>query len=143
MGNIMIKFHKVYEGARIPTRGSDGAAGFDLYSMDRRIIPARGSVSFKTGITTEFNPNVGGFIWPRSGLAFKYSIDVQGGVIDSDYRGEIMVSLINHGAVEYQVEIGDRIAQIVFMPILTEAAEAESYLSETDRGSSGFGDSGK
>jgi len=139
----MIKFHKVYESSKIPTRGSDGAAGFDLYSMDKRVIPARGSASFHTGITTEFGPEVGGFIKARSGLAFKYSIAVQGGVIDSDYRGEIMVSLINHGAVEYQVEVGDRIAQIVFMPILTEAVEADSYLSETERGSSGFGDSGK
>ena len=139
----MIKFHKVYESSKIPTRGSDGAAGFDLYSMNKRVIPARGSASFHTGITTEFGPNVGGFIKSRSGLAFKYSIAVQGGVIDSDYRGEIMVSLINHGAVEYQVEAGDRIAQIVFMPILTEAVEADSYLSETERGSSGFGDSGK
>ena len=139
----MIKFHKVYESSKIPTRGSDAAAGFDLYSMDKRVIPASGSASFKTGITTEFGPNVGGFIWPRSGLAFKYSIAVQGGVIDSDYRGEVIVSLINHGAAGYQVEVGDRIAQIVFMPILTEAVEADSYLSETVRGSSGFGDSGK
>ena len=139
----MIKFHKVYESSKIPTRGSDGAAGFDLYSMDKRVIPARSSASFKTGITTEFGPNVVGFIKARSGLAFKYSIAVQGGVIDSDYRGEIMVSLINHGNIEYQVEEGDRIAQIVFMPILTDAVEADSYLSETVRGSSGFGDSGK
>ena len=139
----MIKFHKVYKSAQIPTRGSDGAAGFDLYSMDRRIIPGLGSVSLHTGITTEFGPNVVGFIWPRSGLAFKYSIDVQGGVIDSDYRGEIMVSLINHRQVEYEIKVGDRIAQIVFMPVLTEVIEGDGNLSETDRGSSGFGDSGK
>ena len=95
-----------------------------------------------TGIGTEFSPGVVGIIKPRSGIAVKFGIDVLAGTIDSDYRGEIRVCLINHGDIEFNIHVGDRIAQILFMPIITETCEG-GYLSETERGIGGFGSTGR
>lgn len=139
----MIKFHKVTTDAKIPKRGSDGAAGFDLYSNSTHELRPKDRVVVNTGITLEIPPNAAGIIKPRSGIAVKYGIDVGAGVIDSDYRGEIKVLLINHGDEVFRIKAGDRIAQILFIQVIVDAVEADSYLSETDRGQSGFGSTGR
>ena len=139
----MIKFHKCSDTAIIPTRGTEGSAGFYLYSEIDFILHAGCSAVIPTGIATEFSSDFAGQIWPRSGLAEKFQIDVLAGIIDSDYTGEIKVILKNHGNSEIHAFKGMRIAQIVFVRVCTNAVEADSYLTETERGNDGFGSTGK
>lgn len=139
----MIKFIKMNKNAVIPTLAKEGDAGFDLSSMTYCVIPPGDRAVIYTGISVEMPPNVRGEIWPRSGLAVQRGIDILGGMIDSGYRGELMVCLINHGAEPLAINVGDRIAQIVFSPTITDAIEWHGTVSETERGSSGFGSSGK
>ena len=139
----MIKLYKINENAIFPTRGTDGAAGYDLYANDSIIIHAGRRSLIGTGITSEFSDGIVGMIRPRSGLAVKAGIDILAGVIDSDFRGEIKVLLINHGASDFSVCRGDRIAQILFMPCYHNIFEGSGMISETDRGVGGFGHTGK
>ena len=139
----MIKFIKTHEKAIIPKLAHEGDSGFDLSSINGHAIPPGCRAVISTGISVEMPPTHTGRISPRSGLAVRYGIDVLGGVIDSGYRGELKVCLINHGISEtLQVSPGDRIAQIVFTPVLTESVEWEGTVSETDRGADGFGSTG-
>ena len=145
----MIKFHKLNDHTEIPTQGTEGAAGYDLYysgAEQYNIILRPGQrETIPTGITTEFSSDTVGIIKPRSGLAVRYGIDVLAGVVDPDYRGEIKVCLINHGDKLVVFEPGDRIAQILFFKVFTNAVEAgkNDKLSETNRGQGGFGSTGK
>jgi dUTP pyrophosphatase len=101
--------------ATTPSRCSDGAAGFDLYSSHTCTVPARGKALVKTDIAVVIPPHLYGRIAPRSGLAWKNSIDVGAGVIDSDYRGNIGVILFNHSDTDFNINIGDRIAQSIWL----------------------------
>ena len=137
----MIKFIKMHDVAITPIRGSDGAAGFDLFASDDISIDcgSRGLVS--TGISTEFADSVAARIMPRSGLSVK-GIDIGAGLIDSDYRGEIKVLVINNSSERIHIERGVRVAQIVFFPVFTHSIEWQGTVSETERGAGGFGSTG-
>jgi dUTP pyrophosphatase len=126
----------------IPTRGSDGAVGYDLYSNMSCVIRAseRGLVS--TGITIVLPPGVYGRVAPRSGLAVKHGIQVGAGVIDPDYTGEVKVILFNHGDKDFEVKKGDRIAQLVLEKCETPPIKEINIVEDTDRGSGGFGSTG-
>lgn len=117
-------------------------AGQDLRSLEDLTLRPKESYFFKTGISIEMPPDCVGLVKPRSGLAKKYSISVLGGVIDSNYRGEIQVGLINLGSKELEVHSGDRIAQILVMRINPKRSILVKKLSETDRCSKGFGHTG-
>lgn len=138
----MIKLSKTREDAIYPTRGSEGAAGWDLYSAESSVIEPGQYRLIDTGISTEFSDSIGGIIKPRSGLAYKYGIDVLAGVIDSDFRDSIKVLLINHGGQEFIVNRGDRIAQIIFTLAFHNVVMHEGPVSETVRGTNGFGSTG-
>ena len=127
----------------IPTRGSSGSVGYDLYSNMECVIRAaeRGCVS--TGITIVLPSGVYGRVAPRSGLAVKHGIQVGAGVIDPDYTGEIKVVLFNHGDKDFEVKKGDRIAQLILEKYETPPIEEISIVEDTDRGSSGFGSTGQ
>ena len=127
----------------LPTRGSSGSVGYDLYSNMDCVIHAseRGLVS--TGITVVLPPGVYGRVAPRSGLAVKYGIQVGAGVIDPDYTGEVKVVLFNHGDKDFEVKKGDRIAQLVLEKCDTPPSEEISIVEDTDRGSGGFGSTGQ
>lgn len=134
-----------HPNAIIPTRGSTGAAGLDLYSCVDCEIPSGEWLAIETGITFEFPNNVYARVAPRSGLAFKNGIQVGAGVVDSDYRGTIKAILFNHGKVPFVVKVGDRIAQLIFEKIvIPDAMEEVPYdiLTNTDRGTGGFGSTG-
>lgn len=138
----MIKMYKMHDAAIIPTRGSDGAAGYDLYYFGPVVSIAAGDRKLMaTGVCFEMSPDVVANIRPRSGLSVS-GIDVGAGVVDSDYRGEIMVLLINNSRYERHFKAGDRIAQVLFQPVLTCAIEATGSISETERGAGGFGSTG-
>lgn len=130
--------------APLPCRQTAGSAGFDLCAAEEAEIPAHGYGSVRTGIAVELPEKAEAQVRPRSGLAAKHGIGILNspGTIDSDYRGEIKVILFNTSNKIYHVCCGDRIAQLVFS-VLTEVELVETdALSETRRGSGGFGHTG-
>ena len=138
---------KLNENARVPTYGSEFAAGADLYACldaDVTIAPAE-TLLIHTGLAMQIPEGLVGLIYARSGLASKKGLAPANkvGVIDSDYRGEIMVALHNHSAVAQTVENGERIAQIVIAPYLTVDFCETDTLDKTERGAGGFGSTGK
>ena len=134
----------VHPNAKTPTRGSWGAAGLDLTSVEDLIIPRQSWTAVETGIVLQFPPTVYARIAPRSGLAYKHGIQVGAGVIDVDYTGTIKVILFNHGTEDFKVKVGDRIAQVLFETIERPTLEVVAFenLTPTERGSGGFGSTG-
>ena len=145
MNPVRVKILK--EGAHLPTYGSAEAAGADLYAcLEAPVTICGGEPAFiPTGIALEVPSGCAGLIYARSGLACKKDLAPANkvGVIDSDYRGEIIVALHNHGSQARIIESGERIAQFIITPVLTPAYEIAEELSETGRGSGGFGSTGK
>jgi len=135
------------EGASLPTYGSAEAAGADLYAcLEEPVTIAPNTTAFiPTGIALEVPRGCAGLIYARSGLACKRGLAPANkvGVVDSDYRGEILVALHNHGTQSQRVEHGERIAQFVITPVLTPAYVAAESLSDTQRNTGGFGSTGK
>ena len=129
-------------GAIAPTRGSAGAAGYDLYANEDVTIGETGFTPVNTGVSVSIPPGYYGRIAPRSGLAAKHGIIIGGGVIDEDYRGELKV-LMSCLQGLYEVSLGERIAQLILEKITTPELEIVTSLDDTDRGSGGFGSTGK
>jgi dUTP pyrophosphatase len=140
MAEILIK--RVHEDAKMPVKGSPGAAGFDLTSVEEIVIPPHGKALISTGLTMAFMGPIYGRIASRSGLALKNHIDIGGGVIDADYRGVVKVILFNHGSEAFMVNSGDRIAQLIPEMIASPKIVEVDDLGETKRGAGGFGSSG-
>lgn len=142
-----LKIKKLSPNAILPTYGSAGAAGADLYALpegDPITINPGETVFIHTGLSMAIPEGYVGLNFARSGLASKRGLAPANkvGVIDSDYRGELMVALHNHGDVPQIVEPGDRVAQFLVMPVIQAAfVEAES-LDDTERGAGGFGSTG-
>ena len=135
---------KLSYDAILPTRGSDGSVGYDLYSSVDAVVPCQsGNVLVGTGIALSLPNDVYGRVAPRSGLAVKHCIDVGAGVIDPDYTGEVKVVLFNHGDKDFEVKKGDRIAQLILERCETPMVKEIGLLEETLRGSDGFGSTGK
>ncbi len=143
--NIEVKIKKLTESAIIPTYGSEFSAGADLYSVESSTIPPHKTVLIKTGISLEIPQGFVGLIYARSGISVKRDLAPANkvGVIDSDYRGEILVALHNHGDDMQSVSAGERIAQIVFTPYYKAEFNCQDSLNETLRGENGFGSTGK
>lgn len=143
--NVNIK--KLNENAVIPTYGTEYAAGADLYAcMDESVTINPGETSFiKTGLAMEVPVGYAGLIYARSGLACKKGLAPANkvGVIDSDYRGEIMVALHNHSNEPVSVDSGERIAQLVITPYIVAAFNQVDELEDTVRGEGGFGSTGR
>ena len=143
---IPVKVKKLDPRAKLPAYGSAYAAGADLCALsDSPIdIPPHTTVLIRTGIAAEIPEGYAGLIYARSGLATKRSLAPANkvGVIDADYRGEIMVALHNHSDAPQSIDPGERIAQLVITPFLTAAFEEADELSETVRGDGGFGSTG-
>ena len=130
--------------ALMPTRGSNDSAGYDLSSMESFVLLPRERRMVSTGVRFAIPENYYGRIAGRSGMAHSNGVDIIGGVIDSDYRGIIRVLLINHSATEFHVEKGDKIAQILFEPILhPKFVQTDKPLDLTKRNENGFGSSDK
>ncbi|MFQ9933955.1 MAG: dUTP diphosphatase [Lachnospiraceae bacterium] len=142
--NVNIK--KLNKNAVIPTYGSESAAGADLYAcLDNDVTIAPGETVFiNTGLSMEIPEGYAGLVYARSGLSCKQGLAPANkvGVIDPDYRGEIMVALYNHSNEAKTVASGDRIAQLVITPFITAAFTEVSSLKETIRGDGGFGSTG-
>ena len=144
MEKIPVK--KLKPNAMLPTYGSVEAAGADLYAcLDAPVEIAPGKTAFiPTGIAMELPRGYAGLAYARSGLACKKDLAPANkvGVVDSDYRGEFMIALHNHGEQVRVIEHGERIAQLVITPVFTPGFTEVSELSDTERGSGGFGSTG-
>jgi len=140
---LYINIKKLSENATIPTRGTNFAAGYDLYAAEDTRICCGSRMLVKTNISMEITPGYYGRIAPRSGLAYKNGIDVLAGVIDSDYRGDIGVILYNTDKnSEFNIKKGDRIAQIIFESCHTATFIMSDKLENTLREAGGFGSTG-
>ncbi|KAL3640840.1 hypothetical protein CASFOL_015808 [Castilleja foliolosa] len=140
--NSFLRVKKLSEKAILPSRGSPLSAGYDLSSATETKVPARGKALIPTDLSIAIPQGTYARIAPRSGLAWKHSIDVGAGVIDADYRGPIGVILFNHSDVDFEVKYGDRIAQLIIETILTPVVTEVNDLDSTVRGSGGFGSTG-
>ena len=146
MDTTKIRFIKLDERARMPYYGAEYAAGADLYAcMEEPLTIAAGTTEFvHTGLAMEIPVGLVGLVYARSGLACKKGLAPANkvGVIDSDYRGEIMVALHNHAAEDITIEPGERVAQMVIAPYVFARYEEAEELEDTVRGDGGFGHSG-
>lgn len=143
---MKINVKKVRESAKLPTYGSQYAAGADLYACTEgeiEIAP-HSTAMIPTGIALELPVGYAGFIYARSGLASKRGLAPANkvGVVDCDYRGEVIVALHNHGENAQKIAAGERVAQLVVAPYITADFEEVDELSSTERGAGGFGSTG-
>lgn len=143
---LPVNVKKIRDKAILPTYGSELAAGADLYAcLEEAVVIQPGeSVFVPTGLAMEIPVGCAGLIYARSGLACKKGLAPANkvGVVDSDYRGELMVVLHNHGKIAQTVSSGERIAQLLITPVLTPSYFEVSELSDTQRNTSGFGSTG-
>lgn len=165
---VSIKIQLIHPNAKVPTKATSGASGYDVYAIEECIIPpnkilsclseisgcyeknsyaldAHSPTLVPLGFKVEIPPGYEIQIRPRSGLAFKFAITCVNspGTIDSDYRGEVGVLLINHGANSYRMNVGDRIAQMVITKVPSSEFVVVEKAEETQRGEGGYGSTGK
>ncbi|KAF8915849.1 dUTP diphosphatase [Mucidula mucida] len=143
--SLLIK--RLSDKAKLPTKGSALAAGYDLYSAENKVIPARGKAAVDTQISVAVPRGTYGRVAPRSGLASKFMIDTGAGVIDADYRGTVFVLLFNHSDTDFEgmrsaLQEGDRVAQLIIEKISTPEVVEVQDLDETIRGAGAFGSTG-
>jgi dUTP pyrophosphatase len=144
---VSIEVVRLDPAAVLPTQAHEWDAGYDLYSTSAKTILAPGDRSgFGTGLSVHIPEGYVGYIKPRSGLAVRHGIDVLGGVIDSGYRGEVKVLLLNTGKVDADIAHGERIAQLVVQPVsrveFHDITDEGAALAESARGDGGFGSTG-
>jgi len=131
------------DGGACPEYASAGAAGADLRAAAAAEIPPGGRLAVPTGLRLALPAGHVGLVWPRSGLAVRHGIDILAGVIDSDYRGEVRVVLVNHGSEPFRLAPGDRIAQLLVQRVERAAFVPSDALDLTGRGDGGFGSTGR
>lgn len=137
-----LRFKQLDPRAVLPQRGSALAAGLDVCGIEELEIAPRQRVMARTGLAVAIPPGFYGRVAPRSGLAAKNGLDVLAGVIDSDYRGEIVCVLYNTGDETIKLPAGSKICQLIVEQIITPEATWASELDETARGAGGFGSTG-
>ena len=148
MSKLEIMVKRLNDGVKMPFYATEGSAGLDLSAaLSESVVLKKGEISLiPTGIAISIpSPESGAFVFARSGLACKHGICLANsvGVIDSDYRGEIKCALINLGAEDFVIKPGERIAQLVFMPVAQASLTEVDSLDETKRGAGGFGSTGR
>lgn len=146
MEAITVKIKKLDKKAKVPVYSSAAAAGMDLYAREEGAVTIRPdqTVMIHTGIASEIPERYVGLVFARSGMAVKKGLAPANkvGVVDSDYRGELMIALHNHSSVDRVIEDGERVAQMVIMPVPQVTLKEAEELSGTERGDGGFGSTG-
>ena len=144
MSVINIKIKRLNENAILPEKQHDSDAGYDLHSIEEIILKPNKIYKVRTGIAIQIPNNYGGLVLPRSGLSSKYGISLINtpGLIDSGYRGELLIPLINHSSNEYTINKTERVAQLILIEIPEVKIEVTSDLDASDRDSKGFGSTG-
>lgn len=142
----MFKVCKITNEARIPTKNSQHAAGYDIYCHHDVVLPAKNKTMIPTGLIMEIPEGYYGKLESRSSVAWNGHTSIGAGVIDSDYRGEVKVIIFNHSDQDYHIKSGDRIAQLIILKhenfVVTEVDDT-GILTNTSRGSGGFGSTGR
>ena len=138
-----LKIKKLNADAKMPSYAHPGDAGFDLYALEEVVIPVSGRVLVGTGIAMDIPDGFVGLIWDKSGLSTAHGLKTLAGVVDAGYRGEVKVGMINLGAEDYTVSVGQKIAQMLIQKVERAEIVLAAELSETSRGSDGFGSTGK
>lgn len=138
--NINVK--KIDPEAKIPTYGREGDAGMDLYALHEQTAQPGETVHIRTGLALEIPEGYVGLCWDKSGLSFKRGIKVLGGVIDSNFRGELVLGVINLSNVAYTFEQGHKVMQLLIQKVERVTCVEVDMLSDTERGERGFGSSG-
>jgi len=129
--------------AKLPTYHHEGDAGLDLYSAEEVTLLPGKKIGVKTGAAVAIPDGYVGLIWDKSGISMKYGLKTLGGVIDSGYRGEVIVGMVNLGDEPHTFEKGDKVAQMIIQKKESVSIEEVDELDDTDRGDKGFGSSGK
>jgi len=142
MQKIEVKIKKLHPEAKIPTYGSDQSAGFDIYAIDNLDIQPKETKKIPTGLAFELSENYHLQIWNRSSFGSK-GIHHSAGIVDSDYRGELSIILHNSTNEVFKIEKGHRIAQVLVIPAIQANFTETETLNETQRGTGGFGSTGK
>ncbi len=144
MSTINIKIKRLNENAILPEKQHDSDAGYDLHSIEEIILRPNKIYKIRTGIAIQIPNHYAGLVLPRSGLSSKYGISLINtpGLIDSGYRGELLIPLINHSSNEYTINKTERVAQLILIEIPEVKIEVTSDLDESDRESKGFGSTG-
>lgn len=145
MDNVRVPIKILSSNAQVPNMAYNGDAGVDLRSVEHIVLKPQERAMVATGLAIVLPEGYAGFVLPRSGLAAKHGISIVNapGLIDSNYRGELKVVLVNTDPEEsFSIEIGDRIAQLIVMPVPTISFEQVEELPDSQRGESGFGSSG-
>jgi dUTP pyrophosphatase len=142
--SLLLKIKKLNLNAKIPTYAHPGDAGLDLFALEETTIAVGDRALIKTGIAMEIPDGYVGLIWDKSGLASKNGLKTMAGVVDSGYRGEVMVCLVNLSEQRYVFAAGDKIAQMIIQKKeFFEVEEAAELDQNTSRGEDGFGSTGK
>jgi len=142
--NIRILFKKLHQNAVLPSQAHETDTGYDLTAVESIIVPSKGNIVVETGLQVAFvEPGYWFQIMPRSGLGFKYGINPHLGVIDQEYTGKLGVKLYNLHSNDYEIKCGDRIAQIIFYPLIKANISWSDTIIESKRGDKGFGSSGR
>tara|TARA_Y100001936_G_C15714183_1_gene477568 strand:+ start:146 stop:580 length:435 start_codon:yes stop_codon:yes gene_type:complete len=144
LSTINIKIKRLNENAILPEKQHDSDAGYDLHSIEEIILRPNKIYKIRTGIAIQIPNHYAGLVLPRSGLSSKYGISLINtpGLIDSGYRGELLIPLINHSSNEYTINKTERVAQLILIEIPEVKIEVTSDLDESDRESKGFGSTG-
>lgn len=140
---MKVKIQKLHPDAKLPTYGRKGDAGLDLYALHDQTVEPGKTAQIHTGIAMEIPEGYAGLFWDKSGLSHNYSIKTLGGVLDSNYRGELKLGVINLGTEAYTFEKGHKVMQMLVQKVEEIEWEEVEELSETNRGDQGFGSSGK
>jgi dUTP pyrophosphatase len=138
-----LRIKKLHPDAIVPSFAHPGDAGFDLFASEHIIVKPQERVSVPTGIAVEIGDGYVGLIWDKSGLSHKHGLKTMGGVIDAGYRGEVKVGMINLSNETYTFEKGHKVAQMLIQKIEHPTIELVDELSDSSRGTGGFGSTGK
>ena len=142
---VQVNFRRLDRELPTPAHAHDGDGGVDLYSAQDVIVGPGESASVLTGVAVQIPPGYAGLVTPRSGLAARHGIGILNapGLVDAGYRGEIRVLIINHGTEKFEIQRGDRVAQLVVVPVVSQEWVEVEELETSDRGPGGFGSTGR
>lgn len=143
MDKIILKVKRLYEDAKVPIYAHDGDAGLDFFAHETVLIKPGENKAIKTGIAVEIPEGYVGLVWDKSGLSINHKLKVLGGVIDSGFRGEVIMSLINLSDKEYIMEKGHKVAQMIIQKFESVVVDEVEKLTDTVRGENKFGSTGK
>jgi len=138
-----VKVKVLNKEGKMPTQGTSGSAGWDVYASESYNLAAGEWTKINLGIGLEMPSHLCALLVKRSGMAAKQGVCGQEGLIDSDYRGELGMTFVNHGTQEYHIQAGDRVGQLLFIPKLNIYLRSTTKLQDTARGKCGFGSTGK